>query len=478
MYHTRRTVLSGPVVVAVASVLVCLFAAVSQAAVTSQDFDGGGTPYVGVQHGTAPPPAVTGGGPTGSFLRIAKDGEPNQQNTVAFDRTHLAGYTGVSGQFDFRMGGGGDGADGMGFAMLNTGNFGTSGGLTSFFSEEPNLTNSFGIGFDTHDNGGGDLSQDSVSLHFNGAKVAEVDLSGQIDLENNVFNRADLTIQRATDNSGSFVSLDITADIHGIPGTPIDVFDEEFIPGMAPYESRLGFSARTGGLNDNHDIDNVNFDFDAGLPPIEPPPPPLEDITRPGDPLIRVDGVNDGDPNGGDPPPGEVETHAIDDVGQKYLNFKDLGSGFAVTPSEQPWDVGVAGLRLYTANDQEPRDPASYELYGSNGDLATGPWTLISAGQLALPSGRNAGGNSVSIPPTGNFAAAMQEILFDFVSPHFEHYRVIFPTLKNAGAANSMQIGEVELLGDTTIIPESSALLVWSVLAILCAGVFPCRRRR
>jgi len=177
----------------------------------------------------------------------------------------------------------------------------------------------------------------------------------------------------------------------------------------------------------------------------------LYDITRPGDPILTVNGVNDGDLNEGPPPAAETVDHAIDDFGQKYLNFLDLNSGFSVTPSGTGRGLPVTALTFYTANDSEPRDPASYRFSGSNGDLINGPWTLISAGDLALPSARNVGGNFLAIPPIGNVTAARQQVTFDN-NVAYTHYQVIFPTLKDSEAANSMSIGEVELQTSFTLI--------------------------
>ena len=164
-------------------------------------------------------------------------------------------------------------------------------------------------------------------------------------------------------------------------------------------------------------------------------PEPLNDVTQPGDPIVRVDGQNDGDANDGPPPAAETVENAINDVTQEYLNFLDLGSGFEVTPSVGP--TIVSGLRLYTANDAIPRDPASYVLEGGTG----GEFTVISRGELALPDARNPGGDN----PIDD-SLAFQEIRFenDVV---YESYRLTFPTLKDAAAANSMQIAEVEILG-------------------------------
>jgi hypothetical protein len=168
-----------------------------------------------------------------------------------------------------------------------------------------------------------------------------------------------------------------------------------------------------------------------------------KDVTRPGDAIVIVNGQDDGDgtinTGGLNPPAAEGVEHAIDNFGAKYLNFLDLNSGFVVTPS-----IGrtlVSGIRLWTANDSEPRDPASYKIEGSvNGP--NGPWTVIAQGPLALPVGRNTGGN---VALTGS---NLQDVYFTNTTP-YTSYRVTFPTLKQAtaAAANSMQIAEVDLLG-------------------------------
>lgn len=165
--------------------------------------------------------------------------------------------------------------------------------------------------------------------------------------------------------------------------------------------------------------------------------PPV-DVTLPGDPLIRIDGSNDGDGAAGPPPGAEMVEHVIDDVGQKYLNFLDLGSGFVVSPTAGA--TVVTGLRLFTANDEPSRDPASYVLEGSTGG-AEGEFFLISQGDLTLPEARNEGGQTPF-----NTESAFQEVNFVNDIP-YTHYRLTFPTLRDADSANSVQIAEVEFLG-------------------------------
>jgi hypothetical protein len=158
------------------------------------------------------------------------------------------------------------------------------------------------------------------------------------------------------------------------------------------------------------------------------------DVTTPGDPIELVNGVNDGDGDAGPPPMTEGVENAINNVQQKYLNFLDLGSGFTVTPALGSGVGGtiVTGLRLYTANDAEERDPASYLLEGSTTGAA-GPFATISQGALALPTGRNDLPGNPPIDLTFDF----QELFFANTSA-YTTYRLTFPTLRNAAAANSM----------------------------------------
>ena len=162
----------------------------------------------------------------------------------------------------------------------------------------------------------------------------------------------------------------------------------------------------------------------------------LSDVTAPGDNVVRVDGRNDGDADSGLPPANETVDHVIDDVTQKHLNFLDNDSGFVVTPSVGP--TLVTGLRLYTANDEVPRDPASYKLEGRNAD---GSFTLIAEGDLSLPDERNGSGD-VPVDQT----LFHQEIRFPNTDA-YTAYRLTFPTIKDNASANSMQIAEVEFLG-------------------------------
>lgn len=184
-------------------------------------------------------------------------------------------------------------------------------------------------------------------------------------------------------------------------------------------------------------------------------------------------------------PLNESPEAAIDGVGQKYLNFGEINTGVVVTPSTP--GTNAIGMTLWTANDVEDRDPASYQVWGTNAAVS-GPsfdsslFTLISQGALALPSTRNPGG-ALALDPVNS-----QTVSF-LNSTAFDTYMILFPTVKNEAGANSMQIAEIQLNspattiftpGDTILgvqassqIPEPST----GLLALLGATAFIRRRR-
>ena len=153
---------------------------------------------------------------------------------------------------------------------------------------------------------------------------------------------------------------------------------------------------------------------------------------RPTDPILAID--LDG---GSNSPGGETVANAIDKTLDKYLNFGEVNSGFIVTPSNGM--STVTGFQITTANDATERDPTTWQLFGTNQTIvstnhSTGTaetWTIIASGTLTLPVGRNTLDNVESFSNTTGYKS----------------YRMVFTGVKNAGAANSMQIAEIEFFG-------------------------------
>jgi hypothetical protein len=159
-------------------------------------------------------------------------------------------------------------------------------------------------------------------------------------------------------------------------------------------------------------------------------PAKLSDITAPGD---IVKGV----PDDGDWPGAEYPALAIDNnVNTKFLHFKGETepTGIKVTPLDGP--SVVTGIALTTANDATERDPVTFELYGSNESI-DGPYELIASGDIVDFAGETAWPRYTKNATPITFANETA----------YANYQILFPTVRDPGSANSMQIAEIELIG-------------------------------
>ena len=153
------------------------------------------------------------------------------------------------------------------------------------------------------------------------------------------------------------------------------------------------------------------------------------DISMPGDAVV---------PSSDNHPDGEHPGLAIDNnPSTKYLNFDKLDTGLTITTGGGV----VTGLGLTSANDAPERDPASFVLSGSNDGGVT--FTEIASGD---------------VPAFGD-RFERRTVSFDN-STAYTTYQLVFPTVANADAANSMQIAEVELLGTAAGGGDAPALSV------------------
>jgi len=162
-------------------------------------------------------------------------------------------------------------------------------------------------------------------------------------------------------------------------------------------------------------------------------------------------------------PANENPAFAIDgDPMTKYLNFGEIDSGFIVTPSFGP--SIVQSIQITTANDSPERDPVVWILYGTNDAISstdnsdgTGEnWTPIDSGFANLPDDRNTLGSMLTV--SGQ-------------TETYTSYKLRFHTVKNADAANSMQIAEVQFYG----IPEPATVCLLGLGAL---ALLRWRRRR
>ncbi len=318
-----------------------------------QDFDNlGTTHFVANQYSSAPGPQVlppSGSERPSNYLRLIQQTN-SQANQIAFDRVAQGFYQRIEAEWDFSILAG---ADGGAFALLNTGWEGITGPVSnpSPAWEEPRFTTGFSIGFDVYPN----ISD--ISLNWDGQQVVEY--SGY-DYRGSAFRHASAVIEFVS--GGANVSLTIG-------GTPI--FTNYFIPGMTPYESRVAFGARTGGLNTNFDLDNIVVRW---LNPVSEPTDPFHWRGITGDYNTASLWTNGILPSGND--------HAVIDVGVATgaVNLQGTGSltvtgsgGLNASSIQVAGAAGTQGRLILSGN---ARVASSGDFYVANGAGASGAVTI------------------------------------------------------------------------------------------------------
>ncbi len=161
------------------------------------------------------------------------------------------------------------------------------------------------------------------------------------------------------------------------------------------------------------------------------------ELLLPGDPIIAID--TDGSSLSASPP-GEGPEKSIDGLAgaNKYLNFGGANSGFIVTPASG--SSQVQSMRFSTAQDFVERDPATWELYGTNETISSANhslgtsenWTFIDTGTTDTPATRDAQGSFVDVSNGNTYSS----------------YKILFPTTKNLGDP-IMHLGEAEFFTGT-----------------------------
>jgi hypothetical protein len=269
----------------------CLFALPAQADPTVCTFKGAATDtkYTEYGSGVGLTALVMNDGPAGpdaNYYRITMAGVGSTLNQIAFDLTAPGPTSHVVGDFDFRIGGTpGTHADGLGVALLPTSVYGMTGNGPAITEEGSSATDgALGFGLDTYNNGGLDIGNaglpngtdaDEVSVNILSPNshsyfLYAVDMWGltnsgynlhqdNVDDTATPFDHCHFTVDISS--AGAMVSVTITShqqDATG--GQPFNAITA-LVPGVTPYEMRVGFGGRTGGANDGHDIANVNITF-------------------------------------------------------------------------------------------------------------------------------------------------------------------------------------------------------------------------
>ncbi len=241
------------------------------ATVQDFDFDGQGTVYTAKQTNNPPGPVLLGGGPSGRgrLLRLVSQGPqpgPPSSNTITFAMTDAAVPKVIVAEFDFLIRCGATRGDGFGFTLLNAAAYPTATvepDHAPFAVEEPGYTGSVGVGFDIYANPAigalpADIAHDgirphfstSVSLHYDGKFLAQVDTVGVTDLANGQWKRARVIVRLER----------VTVQLAATRGQWVTLLDRK-IAGLRPYAARAHFGGRCGNETSDVELDNVSVAF-------------------------------------------------------------------------------------------------------------------------------------------------------------------------------------------------------------------------
>jgi hypothetical protein len=192
------------------------------------------------------------------------------------------------------------------------------------------------------------------------------------------------------------------------------------------------------------------------------------------------------DPDVNNWPGGEAPALALDgDSGTKYLNFAKFFTGFIVT---LPSSAAVDSIAFTSANDAPERNPATFSLYGSNSVSITGsesPGTIIN-----IIGTFDAIAENVSTGFTSSTPAFTSNTVGVSNTTGYTTYLLVFPTVADASAENSMQIGDSILRAGGSPVVSGSTPVVGGVLTPVpepgsalaaclgAAGLFGVIRRR
>ncbi len=186
----------------------------------------------------------------GSVLRLAP--EAGSQVGSAFYSTPVAidGDTSFSTSFSFRIHGSNAGADGLVFLLQDEGLFalGTAGTGMGYGGVTPSV----GVQIDTYANPG-EPNDNHVAVMTSGSTTHVDIFSPAFDLNDGATHYMWIDYDAATDTLRVYVSQSSLVK----PASPVMTTHD--LASLLGSQAYLGFSAATGGLDDNHDVESWDF---------------------------------------------------------------------------------------------------------------------------------------------------------------------------------------------------------------------------
>ncbi len=224
---------------------------------TTQDFSGtGGTTYSLAQIGRAPPAQVITGS-SGNYLQLATTPTTPTlptDNSISFVTSDPGTWNSVTASWLFGVTPSATGQNGVGFsfALLNTAYYGTSGNAASVQPSLGSYNGSLAFGFDT--------TNDTVNLGFNNSVVTNTNLTGTLTLASSQAIQASAVINFPS----ATVSLTLTPTTSG--ATPVTVFNNVSVPGLAAYQSRVSLEAQNSATSAaTFNVTNISAVYSGAL---------------------------------------------------------------------------------------------------------------------------------------------------------------------------------------------------------------------
>ena len=196
------------------------------------DFEGGGPGFT-----------VNGNATVDSGSMRLTENAGSLNGSVIFDQISTDPVADFEVSFDF-LALNANGADGMSFALLDAGVFGS----TAMFGESGPGVGSLSIGIDLYDNGG-EAQAGGNYFDIRLDNVVKASAIPSITMEGTGWHHVEISF------SSGLLTLVLTPE----GGVAETIFDAVAVDGFTPFVALYGFGARTGGVSNEHRVDNVLF---------------------------------------------------------------------------------------------------------------------------------------------------------------------------------------------------------------------------
>jgi len=191
----------------------------------------------------------------GATLRLTTNGNSQVGSAFITDPFFLSSRTSFSTFIQFRIHGG-NGADGLAFVIHNDGGSSRIGGAGGGIGYN-GIDNSLAIELDTFFNAGSDPDSNHIGINLNGSLLSLSTSTPATDLDGGS------SLYLWVDYKGGTNELDVFFNTTSTkPGSPV-ISENIALNQVFGPQAYVGFTAATGGLNNNHDIEAWTLNWSA-----------------------------------------------------------------------------------------------------------------------------------------------------------------------------------------------------------------------